>query len=138
MLFFDSNSWFIHNELNNDIEKLEDEKKYYQNEIKKDSKEIKKLSTDEGLEKFGREKYNMKKENEEEKSVLRMVSSDGHRLSIMEKELDKESDINIEKNEKITPAELIIAKHRNGPLGIVELSFQTDPTKFFDTFRNTE
>ena len=65
MLFFDSNSWFIHNELNNDIEKLEDEKKYYQNEIKKDSKEIKKLSTDDGLEKFGREKYNMKKKNEE-------------------------------------------------------------------------
>jgi len=65
MLFFDSNSWFIHNELNNDIEKLEEEKTYYQNEIKKDNKEIKKLSTDEGLEKFGREKYNMKKEGEE-------------------------------------------------------------------------
>ena len=43
----------------------------------------------------------------------------------------------IEKNEKITPAELIIAKHRNGPLGVVELEFQNDPTKFFDTFRNT-
>jgi len=43
----------------------------------------------------------------------------------------------IEKNEKITPAELIIAKHRNGPLGVVELAFQNDPTKFFDTFRNT-
>jgi len=65
MLFFDSNSWFIHNELNNDIKKLEEEKKYYQNEIKKDNKEIKKLSTDKGLEKFGREKYNMKKEGEE-------------------------------------------------------------------------
>ena len=25
MLFFDSNSWFIHNELNNDIEKLEED-----------------------------------------------------------------------------------------------------------------
>ena len=49
MLFFDSNSWFIHNELNNDIKKLEEEKKYYQNEIKKDNKEIKKLSTDKGL-----------------------------------------------------------------------------------------
>ena len=35
MLFFDSNSWFIHNELNNDINKLEEEKKYYQNEITK-------------------------------------------------------------------------------------------------------
>ena len=65
MLFFDSNSWFIHNELNNDIEKLEEEKEYYQNEIKKDNKEIKKLSTEEGLEKFGRETYNMKKEGEE-------------------------------------------------------------------------
>jgi cell division protein FtsB len=65
MLFFDSNSWFIHNELNNDIEKLDEEKKYYKNEIQKDSKEIKKLSTDEGQEKFGREKYNMKKEGEE-------------------------------------------------------------------------
>ena len=65
MLFFDSNSWFIHNELNNDIEKLEDEKKYYKNEITKDKKEIKKLSTEEGLEKFARETYNMKKEGEE-------------------------------------------------------------------------
>ena len=43
----------------------------------------------------------------------------------------------VEKNEQITPAELIIAKHRNGPLGIVELSFQNDPIKFLDTFRNT-
>ena len=39
-----------------------------------------------------------------------------------------------EKFEKIAPAELIVAKHRNGPLGIVKLSFQTDPTKFFNTF----
>jgi len=42
----------------------------------------------------------------------------------------------VEKNEKITTAELIIAKHRNGPLGTVELSFQTDPTKFLNTFLN--
>lgn len=38
--------------------------------------------------------------------------------------------------EKITPAELIIAKHRNGPLGIINLSFQADPTKFYNTFNN--
>lgn len=63
--FFDSNSWFIHNELNNDIDKLEEEKDYYKQEIKKDQKEIKKLSTDDGIEKFGREHYKMKKENEE-------------------------------------------------------------------------
>ena len=65
MLFFDSNSWFIHNELNNDVEALEDEKEYYKTEIEKDKKEIKKLSDDDGLEKYGREKYHMKKENEE-------------------------------------------------------------------------
>jgi DNA polymerase-3 subunit beta len=40
-----------------------------------------------------------KEANEENKSFLRMVSSDGHRLSIMKKELDKEcDDISIEKN----------------------------------------
>ena len=42
----------------------------------------------------------------------------------------------VEKNKKITPAELIIAKHRNGPLGIIELSFQNDPIKFLNTFQN--
>ncbi len=44
----------------------------------------------------------------------------------------------IEKNENITPAELIIAKHRNGPLGIVDLLFQDDPTKFFNTLPNSQ
>jgi len=39
-----------------------------------------------------------------------------------------------EKFENLAPAELIIAKHRNGPLGVAKLSFQTDPTKFFNTF----
>lgn len=42
----------------------------------------------------------------------------------------------VEKNEKITTAELIVAKHRNGPLGAVSLSFQNDPTKFFNSFSN--
>ena len=65
MLFFDANSWFIHNELNSDIEDLENEKKYYKREIEKDNKAIKKLSTEEGLEKFAREKYYMKRDNEE-------------------------------------------------------------------------
>lgn len=40
-----------------------------------------------------------KEKNEEGKSFIRMVSSDGHRLSLMEKELDTESSgITIEKN----------------------------------------
>lgn len=65
MLFFDSNSWFIHNELNEEMDKLEEEKEYYQGEIEKDQVEIKELSTDEGIEKYGREHYKMKKEDEE-------------------------------------------------------------------------
>jgi len=65
MLFFDANSWFIHNELNSDIKDLENEKEYYKREIEKDDKAIKKLSTEEGLEKFAREEYYMKRDNEE-------------------------------------------------------------------------
>ena len=65
MLFFDANSWLIHHELNTDIENLENEKEYYKKEIEKDKKAIKELSTDEGLEKFAREEYYMKRENEE-------------------------------------------------------------------------
>ncbi|MDG5491528.1 septum formation initiator family protein [Psychroserpens sp. SPM9] len=65
MLFIDSNSLLIHNELNNDISDLEDEKAYYRNEIEKDKKAIKELSTDEGVEKLAREKYYMKKDDED-------------------------------------------------------------------------
>jgi cell division protein FtsB len=65
MLFFDANSWFIHHELNADIDKLEAEKEYYRKEIEKDRKAIKELSNDEGVERLAREKYYMKKDNEE-------------------------------------------------------------------------
>ncbi|GAL67473.1 FtsB family cell division protein [Jejuia pallidilutea] len=65
MIFFDSNSWFIHNELNNEIDNLKAEKEYYQKGKEKDEKEFKKLSSQEGLEKFAREEYYMKRENEE-------------------------------------------------------------------------
>lgn len=65
MLFFDANSLLIHNELNNDIDDLNDEKEFYIKEIEKDNKELKKLSTDEGLEKFAREEYYMKRDKEE-------------------------------------------------------------------------
>ena len=65
MLFFDANSWLIHHELNTDIDALENEKEYYQKEIEKDKKAIKKLSTEEGIEKFAREEYYMKRDSEE-------------------------------------------------------------------------
>ena len=65
MLFFDANSWLIHHELNTEVEDLENEKEYYKKEIVKDNKDLKKLSTEEGLEKFAREEYYMKRDNEE-------------------------------------------------------------------------
>lgn len=65
MLFIDSNSLMIHHELNEDISDLEDEKEYYRKEIEKDKKAIKELSTEDGIEKLAREKYYMKKDNED-------------------------------------------------------------------------
>ncbi|WCO02587.1 FtsB family cell division protein [Psychroserpens ponticola] len=65
MLFIDSNSLMIHHELNEDISDLENEKEYYNKEIEIDKKAIKELSTEEGIEKLAREKYYMKKDNED-------------------------------------------------------------------------
>lgn len=65
MIFFDTNSLIIHNELSNDIEKLNKQKRYFKNEINKDKSELKLLQTDSGLEKYAREKLFMKKENED-------------------------------------------------------------------------
>ena len=38
MIFFDSNSILVHNELNNDINDLNNQKEYYKNEIERDNK----------------------------------------------------------------------------------------------------
>tara|TARA_B000000475_G_scaffold243254_1_gene215023 strand:- start:133 stop:432 length:300 start_codon:yes stop_codon:yes gene_type:complete len=65
MVFFDSNSFIIHNELNNDINELNDQKSYYEKEIAKDNIELQMIQSDSGLEKYAREKLYMKKDNEE-------------------------------------------------------------------------
>lgn len=65
MLFFDGNSFLIHHELNSEMKALENERDYYIKEIQKDKKAIKAISTEEGLERLAREKYYMKRENEE-------------------------------------------------------------------------
>jgi len=65
MLFFDANSFLIHHELNSEMDDLEDEKDYYKREIDKDKKALDELGTEEGLERLAREKYYMKRENEE-------------------------------------------------------------------------
>ncbi len=65
MIFFDSNSILVHNELNNDINDLNNQKEYYKNEIEKDNIELNQIKTDSGLEKYAREKLFMKRDNEE-------------------------------------------------------------------------
>ena len=65
MIFFDSNSFIIHNELNNDINELNDQKSYYEKEIAKDNIKLQMIQSDSGLEKYAREKLYMKKDNEE-------------------------------------------------------------------------
>jgi len=65
MLFLDNYSYFDHRVLDNQIEELEDNKTYYQEEIKKDEAQIKQLKNPEQIEKYAREKYYMKKDSED-------------------------------------------------------------------------
>ena len=65
MLFLDNYSYFDHRVLNQEIEELEANKKYYQDEIKKDQENIKLLKNPDQIEKFAREKYYMKRDSED-------------------------------------------------------------------------
>ncbi len=65
MLFLDNYSYFDHRFLDNQINELEDNKSYYQEEIKKDQEQIKQLKNPEQIEKYAREKYFMKKDSED-------------------------------------------------------------------------
>ncbi len=65
MLFLDNYSYFDHRFLDNQINELEDNKTYYQEEIRKDKRHIKELKNIEYVEKYAREKYYMKKDSED-------------------------------------------------------------------------
>ncbi len=65
MLFFDENSFFVDRKFNQTIDKLEADKEFYLKEIKKDTQKINELENLEKLDKFAREEYKMKKENED-------------------------------------------------------------------------
>jgi cell division protein FtsB len=65
MIFFDTNSYFIHRELNEDIESLEETKEIYRKEIEKDKAFIEKMKDSDEVEKYAREKYYLKKDNED-------------------------------------------------------------------------
>ena len=66
MLFLDSNDFMSRFKLSSKLRSLENEKAYYEEKIKEVEKDHKELFGDrESLEKFAREKYLMKKENED-------------------------------------------------------------------------
>ena len=64
MIFLDTNSVKIHYELNQEIEKLEVKKKELINLIEKDKRDIEQLKNKDSLERFARENYGHKKEDE--------------------------------------------------------------------------
>ena len=65
MTFLDTNSLLIHAELNREIKKLKNRKDALTKEIDKDKLLINKLDNLDSLEHYGREQYNLKKENED-------------------------------------------------------------------------
>ena len=65
MLFFDENSYLVHKEFNKEINELETAIDFYKKKIKEDKKTIKSLEDSLQIEKFAREQYLMKKENED-------------------------------------------------------------------------
>lgn len=65
MLFFDENSYLIHREFNKEIDELETAIDFYKIKIEEDKLTIKSLTDSLQIEKFARETYLMKKENED-------------------------------------------------------------------------
>jgi cell division protein FtsB len=65
MLFLDNTSYLEQRILNKQLDELEDNKKYYQDEIKKDEENIKLLKNPDQIEKYAREKYYMKRDSED-------------------------------------------------------------------------
>ncbi len=65
MLFLDNYSYMDSRVLDKEINELEDNKRYYQEEIATDKQSIKNLNNPGQTEKYAREKYYMKKDSED-------------------------------------------------------------------------
>ena len=64
MVFFDTNSWLIHRELDEEIEVLEQRKSQFEQDIKKDSDFVTQMQDTFEMERYARSQYYLKKENE--------------------------------------------------------------------------
>ncbi|MFH1005753.1 MAG: septum formation initiator family protein [Bacteroidota bacterium] len=77
IMFFDKDDMFSQFDLSHKLRQLQNEKKYYETEIKKNKNDIKELKTNsENLKKFAREKYLMKKDNEEIFVIVQDTTTD--------------------------------------------------------------
>lgn len=66
MLFFDQNNMVDRMKMSGEIRQLEQDEQYYLEQIRKDSTRFHELTTDkDNLEKYAREQFLMKKENED-------------------------------------------------------------------------
>jgi cell division protein FtsB len=66
LLFFDKNDFFAQRERRQELRALQESKRHYQTEIKKEKEFAENLKNDPAtIEKFAREKYGMKRDNED-------------------------------------------------------------------------
>ena len=64
MVFFDTNSWMIHRELNQEIEVLEQRKQQFQKDIQADADFVENMKDTFEMERYARSHYYLKKDNE--------------------------------------------------------------------------
>ena len=66
LIFFDQNNLILQFQYKLELMEMEDEKAYYKQEIERTKSDLKELTSDlSNLERFAREKYLMKRDNEE-------------------------------------------------------------------------
>src|SRR5690606_17088802 len=65
MVFFDANSLLVHRELDKEINELENNKEYFNNEISGDEQLLENLKDSSHIEKYARLTYSFKRDNED-------------------------------------------------------------------------
>jgi cell division protein FtsB len=76
MIFFDRNDFISQYSYRQELNKLKEDKEFYLNEIEQNNKNITDLTSDRAhLEKFAREKYRMKKDDEDIFMIVRKVET---------------------------------------------------------------
>lgn len=84
IILFDNNNLVNRYRYMKNLRQLENDREYYMERIEEDSRKLNELKTsDENLEKFAREEYFMKKDNED---IYIIVDEDGNRVDELKEE----------------------------------------------------